>query len=157
MPDFIPTPGQYLKLRRRAAGLSIEMLALGLDSVPPVSHRTRVGWLEAIEKDAQPITPGTAILLHKLFRFDPTILDVLLLRAAGRAVEVPPICRGCGCSFHDPCMVGLLGCSWSTGDPSLCTICEVRGAGPADDTDPDEVPPVNDRAAPGAEPQARAA
>lgn len=134
MPEaFIPTPGRYLQMRRHASGLTIDFLALGLETAPPVSHRSRVELLAAIEADVQPITPGIAILLHQLFRFDPHVLDVLLLRAAGQAVNVPQICRGCGCTWFDACATSLGGCAWSQQDPSLCTACVAAGVEPAGD------------------------
>lgn len=57
------TPGSYIRERRVAAGLSIEDLALRVETVPAVSARQRGEMLTAIEDGFVPVRLSTAIAL----------------------------------------------------------------------------------------------
>ena len=104
------TPGRYLRLRRQAAGLGLDDLAL-----PGLS-------VLAIERDARAPTDIEVQALTWSFRFSLTVL-VSIARGV-----IPQICRECGCSEFDACDDGGgLGCRWDRGGPLL----GVRGGEPA--------------------------
>lgn len=112
-------PAAYLRLRREAAGLSIQMLAGMLarnaDEVAPALDLVHV--ME---------TPGNTIRysetlerLRSVLAFDPDVYRQLASEPADRH---PRVCRGCGCSTWDPCDHATHGsCSWAT--PTACTAC----------------------------------
>lgn len=148
MPEaFVPTPGQYLKLRRRTAGLSIEDVALRTDTTPvAVSVRSRAEWIAAIEADAAELKPETALVLNRVYDFDLLVLDELASYRAGATSIAPAICRNCGCSYLDPCSTPHGECHWLENDDSRCSGCfkpdgTPRAAGP---DDAEEGPPAND-------------
>lgn len=117
------TPGAYLQKRRRAAGMSLEDVAIMLDTSPAISNRARVDMLEEIEADLTPIDPGTVKALRFAFPFDPTVLNRLIDLHVHRAnLPAPQLCRECGCSFFDPCVDhDRRACAWA--DRDLCTHC----------------------------------
>ncbi len=117
------TPGDYLRLRREAAGLSIEDVAARIETAPHVPHRDRAAWLKAIENGIAPLSNGSAILLRFMFRFDPVVLDTLAARVSGYEVEVPAICRLCGCSEFDACGTARAPCAWADEAKSVCDGC----------------------------------
>ncbi|MDF1506435.1 hypothetical protein, partial [Roseisolibacter sp. H3M3-2] len=129
------TPGDYLRLRREAAGLTIEDVASRIDSWPHVPHRDRVAWLKSIESGIAPLSPGNAILLRFVFRFDPIVLDALADIAAGAVIPAPDICRLCGCSEHDACGSAQEPCAWVDAAKTVCSTCSLLLA------DPDETRP----------------
>jgi hypothetical protein len=124
------SPGQYLRLRRRASGLGVIQAAATLATLPWAirqagpDERARLAMrLTAAEEDRQPFSRDHAELVRNVFAFD---VDVYCDLLAGNAVHV---CRSCGCSWHDPCALAhpvflgrTIGCAWSA-DPSLCTAC----------------------------------
>jgi len=119
------TPGAYLCLRRTAAGLTLDDVALMTETTPPVSARSRAEWLGLIEADEMPIAAETVEALRGAFPFDPHVLIHLIAIHAGGPVTPPQLCRACGCSWNDACLDDHdQGCAWSAGDPTLCTACE---------------------------------
>lgn len=67
MSDFM-TPGQYLRCRRQAAGLTALELALGIETVPARCAKDRVDLIEEIEADLVPMRLSTALVLEKIPR-----------------------------------------------------------------------------------------
>lgn len=65
MSDFI-TPGQYLKYRRQAAGLTPLGLALCIDTEPALCAHDRAALIEEIEADLVPTRLSTALVLEKI-------------------------------------------------------------------------------------------
>ncbi|MBB4619126.1 hypothetical protein [Sphingomonas abaci] len=65
MSNFI-TPGQYLKFRRQAAGLTALGLALCIDTVPALCAHDRAALIEEIEADLVPTRLSTALVLAKI-------------------------------------------------------------------------------------------
>lgn len=65
MSDFI-TPGQYLKFRRQAAGLTSLGLALCIDTEPALCAHDRAALIEEIEADLVPTRLSTALVLEKI-------------------------------------------------------------------------------------------
>lgn len=100
------TPGHYLRLRRRAAGLELDQL--------PIAGTAAL----AIEHGARFPTAAEVAALGMAFRFDPVVLGGLV----GGIID--DICRECGCSELDACMDGGIGCSWVERD--LCSACATR-------------------------------
>ncbi|MEZ0495427.1 helix-turn-helix domain-containing protein [Sphingomonas sp. IW22] len=129
------TPGQYLRKRREAAGLSLDDVALCFETVPPIAAAARAEWLGLVEADAVPLPAGIADALHDAFPFDPRVLAELAYRLADDPDNIAfgyAVCRSCACSELDPCGEG---CSWVPGDTGLCTRCRDRGLGaPGGDT-----------------------
>lgn len=119
------SPGSYLRRRREAAGISIEMLSLMIDTFPHTCARYRADLIASIEADDIPITPGTAVVLRLAYVFDPLVLDQLAMIHDGSMILEPHLCRVCGCSWHDPCRDGspIGRCAWSKDDTNLCTSC----------------------------------
>lgn len=116
------TPGRYVQLRREAAGLSIEDAAARIGTEPSVDGQTRAEMLIAIEAGDQPLTDDVARALHPVFPFDSVVLATLCAIDAGRSVVAPAICRQCGCSEWDGCILPVRRvCSWS--EPDLCSAC----------------------------------
>ncbi len=84
-PIAVPriTPGTYVRLRREALKLSIEDLALMLETEPCVSHRRRVEWLTMLEADAEEITLPIALVLHDAIAIDLRMLAYWMAIAEG--------------------------------------------------------------------------
>lgn len=84
-PINVPTltPGTYVRIRREALGLSREDVAMMLDSVPAVSARRLVEWLELIESDAAEISVCVALALHDAIAIDLRILGYWMAIAEG--------------------------------------------------------------------------
>lgn len=124
-------PHDYLKLRRRAAGLSIEEAQAHLDRVihDGVDRRPtgedyeqlRDPGADMVRLEAGLSIAGTRILglisVH-VYPIDPVIY--LHLGMGG----TPDICRFCGCSRLDACFVGESCCQRS--DKHLCTAPECQ-------------------------------
>ena len=119
-----PIPaGDYLRLRREAAGLSIDDVALFV--APDDSAIGAVaGQLRLVELGEQ-VPPAPFVdRLHEAFRFDRRMFDLLVFIA----IEIR-VCRSCGCSDLCRCKPeGSGDCVWSTEHPDLCTECTHRAA-----------------------------
>lgn len=111
------TPGQYLKKRREAAGLSIDDVAERIATTPRWAQHLRRGWLEQIESDQMPATFRTIVVLHQVMQFDLGVL--VALTADG--CEAPRLCAVCACSEDDPCVGHSGPCGWV--DVELCSAC----------------------------------
>ena len=123
------TPGKYLELRRTAAGLSLDDVALMTDTTPPRCARDRAELLHLIEADLVPVSSDVVIALQHAFAFDQRALVLLVAIHAGADIAAPQLCRVCGCSWNDPCLDEHdQGCAWSADDTDLCTSCLVAAA-----------------------------
>lgn len=120
-------PGTYLRLRRQAAGLTIEQAAARI-ALRPSNWQPAAAAIAACEAGGPPGQYlSLAMQLTQAFAFDFAIWETLAERAADPASELPAprVCAGCGCSWADPC--GPAACAWR--DPShhggcdLCTAC----------------------------------
>lgn len=94
------TPGRYLKLRRKAAGVGINDAA-----IPGVS-------MLAIERDLRLPAQAEVTALARAFPFDRLLLFSI---SCGMT---PRLCRGCACSAWDACIGS---CHWVAED--LCSTC----------------------------------
>ena len=77
------TPGTYIRLRREAAGLTIEDVAMMIESYPQVGVQRRIEGLTMIEADVEPISPSTAMVLHEVIGVDLRILAYWMAIAEG--------------------------------------------------------------------------
>ena len=89
------TPGTYIRLRRKKIGLTIENVAMMIESDPPVSVSRRTEGLTMIEADIEEISPSTAMVLHDVIGIDLRILAYWMAIAEGAT----------------PSLVGILGTS----------------------------------------------
>ena len=130
-------PCDYLRLRRRAAGLTIDQLAYQI--AHNIAHRfartTENRSAEARERvkvirDQLTLLerPGsrarfTDILqgIERVIPFDPNVYCQLADEPADRH---PLVCRSCGCSSHDPCIDNHSVCKWVS--PQLCSHCAME-------------------------------
>ena len=90
LPALVPpigvpsiSPGTYVRLRREALGLSLEDLALMLETVPGVSAHRRVQWLTMIESGAEEISVCVALALHDAIALDLRMLAYWMAIAEG--------------------------------------------------------------------------
>ena len=111
------TPGTYLRLRREAAGLSIEAVAMTIVS-SPVGLPAAIAAIEAAEADRECFAWADVHRLTRAFRFDPSIYAALV-----EGLSFPPLCRVCACSWDDPCDDDGQGCAWADPSQTLCTVC----------------------------------
>jgi len=77
------TPGTYIRLRREHAGLTIENVAMMIESFPQVTVQRRIEGLTMIEADVEAISPSTAIVLHEVIGVDLRILAYWMAIAEG--------------------------------------------------------------------------
>lgn len=118
------TPGTYLRLRREAAGLSIEDVASVIGTIPHMDALGRAGWLRLVEADETPIGANVVDTLRNVFRFDQLVLlDLADIARGASGVPEPRLCRVCACSDADACVdpVTHVGCEWVAAD--LCSAC----------------------------------
>lgn len=117
------TPGEYLRLRREAAKLTIADVAARI--APDNTLRGEAAaFLRLIETPGARVSRNDTLLrLQAAFPFDPSVYAQLCDEPADRH---PQVCRGCGCSHWDPCDTDGHGpCAWSTS--SSCTRCMPEG------------------------------
>jgi hypothetical protein len=117
-------PAAYLRLRREAAGLSVEDVATMLAPAfaDRAAARAFVRLLEVdlvVARKARPIER-----LATCYPLDPAVYYQL----AGPTPH-PRVCQNCGCSQWDACHHEQYGpCSWAT--PTRCSQCAAaRGQG----------------------------
>lgn len=124
------TPALYMQKRREAAGLEVDDVAImiGEDVGGYAAAVEQLRKLEAGEDmPAEDLKSLLRILAIEAFSFDPYLYERLQLRAEDPTTPVPPICRGCACSWHDACRTPAGPCAWAeTGEQSLCTACAER-------------------------------
>lgn len=119
-------PGAYLRLRREAAGLSLDDVAFAMETIPTVSARSRAEWLGQIEAGLAPLQVDVLLALeaHPMLMFDRDVLLALSALAAGLTAFVPAICGACGCTEYDPCVTDEEGCcAWADAAATICTRC----------------------------------
>ena len=141
-PDATPlAPWEYLKLRRKAAGLQVRDLAKRLadrrayliaagEPLPDALGRLAAAdmtalvlMLEATGSRAR--LRDTLDAIAAVIPFDP---EVYLQLADAAPKRHPRVCRDCGCSAHDECHHERWGsCSWST--PAQCSHCAKKAEG----------------------------
>ncbi|APR53343.1 XRE family transcriptional regulator [Sphingomonas koreensis] len=146
MPNDLPSPGTYLRMRREAQGLSLDDVAGLFHTQPPVSLASRADLLRSIEADLTPIDDDVVMPLivaaeNGSYRFDPLVLIRLVDLHAGSKVRfaLPRLCDKCACSEQDACVTRSPGrfpeaCGWI--GANRCSAC-----GPDDGDCGEAVPP----------------
>lgn len=152
-PTALPsrmTPGTYLRKRRQAAGVSLELAAVAFlpCSHPPGQHvlgpRSAgqgmvaavlkiAAWLGELEGDQRQVDGIALMQMSGVVPFEREAYDRLVALHLGVDVAPPSICRECGCGVLTACMHAGYPCAWSATDPNLCTACERREAHAAAD------------------------
>ena len=120
------TAPDYLRLRRKAAGLSVAAVAKRLYEAhraarPAMTVEWAASVVTLLETSGSTARYAEALdALRAVFPFDP---DVYRQLAADPVDQQPRVCRGCGCSAWDACEdEGFPGnCMWAT--PNSCTRC----------------------------------
>lgn len=122
----IMTPANYLRLRRKAAGLTLEQVAEQL--MPRAGFRPMVvAFLRVLETDGCTAKHRDHIdRLTAVFPLDPDVYYQLVNEPADR---LPHICSGCGCSAYDPCTGADGTCRFVASDAcDRCTTIADRAA-----------------------------
>lgn len=149
------SPGTYLRKRREAAGISLDLAAVAFVpwGRPAVVHqqwavrpddelltmvRTVAARIDELEQDHWAVDSTFTAVLARIVPLDVEIYDRLLALRLGVDVPPPQICRECGWSWAIPATYrvesGIPGCfaeyavMWSATDPELCTGCEHKAA-----------------------------
>ncbi|MEG8045202.1 hypothetical protein QP175_02610 [Sphingomonas aerolata] len=112
------TPAHYLRLRRVAAGLSVDAVARSISANNQAEARALVMLLETVGSTAR--YRETVEAVADAFPID---IDVYFQLRDTPAEDHPRICRGCGCSESDPCIAGdgSHTCDWC--GPAMCSRC----------------------------------
>jgi hypothetical protein len=113
------TPAHYLRLRRAAAGITLDDAAAAL--APRMADR-RVAYalLRLWETDGVAGEPADVERLRGLYPLDVAVYRQLVEEPADRH---PRICAGCGCTWNDACVDDqAVTCHWVAED--LCSACE---------------------------------
>lgn len=119
------SPAGYLRLRRKAAGLSVETVARRISANNQDEARALVCLLE---------TEGTKARYRETVEgfadAFPIDVDVYMQLRDTPSDQHPRICRGCGCSEWDPCVAGdgAHTCAWH--GLATCTRCVGESAVP---------------------------
>lgn len=157
------SPGSYLRKRREAAGISLDLAAVAFlpwpatsssgtsDAVRAVASvnlidmvRNIATRISEIESDQRFVDSIITSCLARIVPLDVEIYDRLVAVRHGLDVAVPQICRKCawswavsGSHFVER---GIPGClaqaavEWSATDPDLCTACEHKAAAAQQET-----------------------
>lgn len=114
----IMTPANYLRLRRKASGLTLEQVAERL--MPRAGFRPMVvAFLRVLETDG--CTAKHRDHIERLTSVYPLDADVYYQLVNDPADRLPRICSGCGCSAFDPCKNGDAVCGFVA--PDACNRC----------------------------------
>lgn len=152
------SPGTYLRKRREAAGISLDLAALAFVpwGRPPMDHRQ---WavrpdddilatvrliaarIDELEQDLWAVDSTFTAVLARIVPLEVEIYDMLVALRHGVDVPRRQICRECGWSWAIPAFYRvesvIAGCFaqypvyWSETDPDLCTACEHDAASAA--------------------------
>lgn len=127
------SPGTYLRKRREAAGVSLDLAAVAFVPWPDPPNdasfialasaaaksvavrvlsgvnllelvRTAAGLIAELEADQRVVDRSITRCLANIVPLDVEIYDALVALHLGVHVPLPQICRHCGCSWHRPCI-----------------------------------------------------
>lgn len=149
-PSAMPSPmspGTYLRKRREAAGVSLELAAVAFlpwfqgtylaERFNEVGHDGRrlvslvlqvSAWLSELEDDKRFVDGIALSQVAGVMPFEREAYDRLVAIRYGVDLPPPAICRECGCGVITACFSEGHACAWSETDPHLCTACERREA-----------------------------
>lgn len=139
------SPGEYLRKRREAAGISAAEVARQLALMHfgnMTSPRAAIlAELERAEDSTMPLSLAQAQVLRNVFPLDAAIYEALAQhhfadQASRAELTQPRVCAACACSWNDPCRIHARRgtsvidwpCSWSPDRPELCTACTLTQA-----------------------------
>ena len=120
------TPGTYLRLRREAAGLTMDDVVM---LITPDEARWPLALLLTFAIEIDEVLPSSSELqsLRFAYPFDRYVFRQLV----GRLDPKPEICGVCACTALDPCASETGDtCGWATPAHDLCTACATLGASP---------------------------
>jgi hypothetical protein len=124
LPLVVMKPWRYLKLRREAAGLSVDDVATQL--APKMRDRSAAADLvRQLEREGFVARhPETLERLRSAFAFDPDVYRQLATEPVSRH---PRVCHRCACSESDACvpephLSHASACHWVS--PHLCSRCD---------------------------------
>ena len=115
-------PSEYLALRRKAAGLSVDEVATIL--APAARNRAACRALVRLWETRGVAASADAV--RELRRAFPLDIDVYRQLATEPVERHPRVCRACGCSEWDPCGNDHGTCAWA--DHGRCTACVGKAA-----------------------------
>ncbi|WP_341207256.1 hypothetical protein [uncultured Sphingomonas sp.] len=115
---------EYLRLRREAAGLTIEQLVSRLTSSERRAEQARRLIMRLESPGASARDDAVIARIGRVVPLDVTVYRQL---ADDPIERHPSVCRRCGCSDFDRCSCSTSGraCSWASSH--LCTRCERSG------------------------------
>lgn len=117
-------PGEYLRRRREAAGLTIADVAARIGTTPRLGELDRRQLIASVEASAGDATIHTLAALRAVYRFSVDVVAQLAAIADGEPLPAPRLCTACACSEHDFNQYhGAPG--WWEGD--LCNRCHAIG------------------------------
>lgn len=121
-------PAEYLALRRAASGLTIDQVAarilasyqFGKKMGKSAARAEILALLRLAERRGVVVRDKETLdRIRRGYDFDPHVYRQL---ATAPAKRLPKICRGCGCSDHDPChSADMNPCRWT--GPATCSRC----------------------------------
>lgn len=122
---FRPTPGTYLRMRREAAGLSLLQVSLSTIPEPGTGAEGVVALpvraLIDAEADRAPLGDMTIGVVSRVVPLAREIYAALR-----DDLPVTPICKGCACSWFDPCHREGRPCAWTDSSATECTACAAK-------------------------------
>lgn len=119
------SPGTYLRMRREAAGLSLDKVVSGLRPLATIGQRSLlVQHLAELENDEAHVTRPITTALAAIIPLDVNVYDTLVAIRFGVDLVAPQLCKSCACSIHDACVTNGMPCAWSGCDTAICTACE---------------------------------
>lgn len=115
---------EYLRLRREAAGLTIDQLVSRLTRNERRAEQARRLIMRLETPGVSARDDAVIALIGRVVPLDVTVYRQL---ADDPIERRPSVCRGCGCSEFDRCSCSTSGraCSWVSAH--LCTRCERSG------------------------------
>lgn len=121
-------PADYLALRRAASGQTIDQVAarilasyqFGKKMGKSAARAEILALLRLAERRGVVVRDKETLdRIRRGYDFDPHVYRRL---ATAPAKRHPKICRGCGCSDHDPChSADMNPCRWA--GPATCSRC----------------------------------
>lgn len=119
MPDVVTadrrswTVGEYLRTRRLAKGFAIGEVEEAVDLI----GRKLSAPLAELESGAMIITMADGRSLSRALGVDFKIVMAIGINGTAE------VCRGCGCSWQDPCQPP---CAWADDTHTVCSSCKAR-------------------------------
>ncbi|WP_010545645.1 helix-turn-helix domain-containing protein [Sphingomonas elodea] len=124
-PPTRMTAARYLKLRRKAAGLTRYDLARRLSMTPGALINLRRAWVVLGQLELPNATAKHPALIDAIAEFIPLDVAIYHQLANDPVDRHPTVCLACGCSAEDPCTGASGICTLERG---TCTRCQSGAA-----------------------------